>query len=239
MGDVIISGYHPDEPFQRGEHEGRDEYEAFVEWCRTPQQGRTVPNFARITGLPANWIKRVRGEYEWDARAAVFDAACEQLQPEPRDMTEEASKAAQLAAADILIELGSLSINLKNPAQLSVDQALKLVEKGTDIRRRALGEADVTIDVKQGSLENVRGMVDEVLTLEAEEVMEDDGDERDASAGEDVGASGEGLADEGVAAPEADEADRSGGVPRRGAGVHDGDGGRDEGGGSRVAGDGG
>ena len=230
MGDVVIAGYPPDEPYQRGDDESREEYEAFVEWCRTPRQGRSVPNFARITGFPAGWINRVRREKRWDDRVAHFDRACEALTPEPLDMTEGASRAAQLAASKILTELGSLAISLKNPAQLNVDQALKLMEKGTEMQRRALGEADVTIDVKQGSLENVRGMVDEVLTLEAEEVMEDVGEERNASGGEDVGAEGEGVA----APPAEHEADRG-----RGGASIDADPADVEGGDHDGAGDGG
>lgn len=185
MSEDVTRRFDQIEPFQRADDESPEEYEAFVEFVRIPISSRSHANLARRTGLPINFIKRVAKKNYWLERAGAFDKASEQLRPDPTSLDEEASRAAQLAAAAILQELGSLAISMKNPAHVKVADALRLVEKGIEIQRRALGEADITVQVKQESMERVNALLDEVIELEATdvEVVEDADD--DAADGED------------------------------------------------------
>jgi hypothetical protein len=195
LSDIEPSRFDPIEPYQRAEGESREEYEAFVEYCRIPPSSRSYGNLVRRTGLPINFVQRAAKKNLWLERSGAFDKASEALRPDPASMDEEASRAAQLAAAAMLQELGSLAISMKNPAHVKVADALRLVDRGIEIQRRALGEADMTISVKHETMQRVDAMVDKILELEAEDVevvdeYEDDGEDHE---GVDADPLGEGL----------------------------------------------
>ena len=183
MSEIQPSRFDPIEPFQRADNETTDEYEAFKEYCFIPPSSRTQINLSRRTGLTGNWISRIAKKNMWDERATAFDNAAQRLRPDPSSMDEEASKAAQLAAAAMLSDLGSLALSMKNPAQIKVADAKWMVEKGIELQRKALGEADLTIKIDKGNMERVDDLIGEVLSLEADDVeeIEDDSDEEQGS----------------------------------------------------------
>jgi hypothetical protein len=159
--------------YSRRPDEPASDYEAFVEWCRIPPSSRSTGNFCRRTGFPQKAVKRMREKWQWDARAAAFDADSVALRPDPASMEEEAALAGQIAAATTLIELGLRSIELKNPSLISADKALKLVEKGVEIQRKALGQADVNIEFSSGDLSRVNKLIEDLNIEDAELVDEE------------------------------------------------------------------
>jgi hypothetical protein len=159
--------------------EPADKYELFTEWCRIPVSSRSLPNFCRRTSIPPRMAKKMIEQWQWETRAASFDNDAMQLRPDPRTMDEEAALAGQLAAAQILLDLGISSIQLKNPALLSADKAMKLVEKGVEIQRRAMGQADLNVQFTVDDMSRVNRLMDDLFDVEdAEEVEEiEDGDD--------------------------------------------------------------
>lgn len=131
--------------YHRQPGEPLDAYEAFVEWCRVPRSSRNLGNYLRRTAYPQKLIRKLMVEWKWEERAAAFDNDSLQLRPDPTSMDEEAALAGQMVAAAALLDLGLRAMEMKNPALLSADKALKLIEKGVEIQRRALGQADMTM----------------------------------------------------------------------------------------------
>lgn len=152
--------------------EPADKYELFTEWCRIPTSSRNLPNFCRRTSIPPRMAKKMIVEWQWETRSASFDNDAMQLRPDPRTMDEEAALAGQLAAAQTLLELGLSSIQLKNPALISADKAMKLVEKGVEIQRRAMGQADLNVQFTVEDFSKVNSLIEDLFDVEAEEVEE-------------------------------------------------------------------
>jgi len=173
MSDEIIhTSEYPS--YHRRPDETLEKYEMFTEWCRIPMSSRSLANFSRRTGVPPKLARRLHEEWKWEQRSNSFDNDSLMLRPDPRSIDEEVAIAGQLAAATILIDLGMTSIQLKNPSQLSADKAIRLVEKGVEIQRRALGQADMNVQFTVEDMTRVNRMLDEVMGEEAEVVEEID-----------------------------------------------------------------
>jgi hypothetical protein len=154
-----------------------DAYEAFTEWCKIPMSSRNLGNFLRRTAYPQKLTRKLMKDWSWDERAIAFDHDSLLLRPDPSAVDEEAAIAAQLAAASTLMELGLRAVELKNPALLSADKALKILEKGVEIQRRALGQADLNIQFTTDDLGRVNKLLgqfgDEFLISDAEVIPDD------------------------------------------------------------------
>lgn len=169
---------HTDEApiYHRLNGEPLDAYEAFVEWCKIPFSSRNLGNFLRRTAYPQKRIRQLMKEWHWEMRANAFDNDSLQLRPDPASMDEEAAIAGQMAAASTLLDLGLRAIEMKNPSLISADKALKLVEKGVEIQRRALGQADLNIQFESADLSRVNKILgdlaeDDELVIEDAQVM--------------------------------------------------------------------
>jgi hypothetical protein len=77
-------------------------------------------------------------------------------------MDDEAAIAGQMAAAQTLLDLGLSTIQIKNPSLINVKDALKLVEKGVEIQRRALGQADLNVQFTVEDMSRVNKLIDEL-----------------------------------------------------------------------------
>lgn len=159
------------ELYQRREDESPEEYELFTEWARIPPSSRSVPNMARRTAVPLKKLKQLLERHEWETRAVAFDNAALALRPDPRTMDEEAAITAQVAASQILLDLGLRAIELKNPALISVDKASNLIKSAIELQRKALGQADLTVHVTGEDMSRVNELIGEVF--DAEEVDDD------------------------------------------------------------------
>lgn len=156
---------HTDETpvYHRLAGEPIEAYEAFVEWCKVPYSSRNLGNFLRRTAYPQKLIRKLMDEWRWEARANAFDNDSLQLRPDPTSMDEEVALAGQMSAAATLLDLGLRAIEVKNPALISADKALKLVEKGVEIQRRALGQADLNIQFTVDDMTRVNRLWGEVM----------------------------------------------------------------------------
>lgn len=169
--------------YHRLQEEGHEEYEAFVEWCKIPPASRNLANLQRRTGFPPNITRKLVIEFHWEVRANAFDHDSRSLRPDPTVLDDEAALAGQLAAASTLLELGLSALQLKNPALIPVDKALKLAERGIEIERRARGQADLNVQFTVDDMTRVNRMIGEILDEDeiedAEIVTSDDTPEPD------------------------------------------------------------
>lgn len=161
MADEIIhSMEYP--AYHRRPDESAAHYEMFVEWCRIPPSSRNLGNYCRRTGYPPKLVRKVFSNWSWEDRSRAFDNDSIALRPDPASMDDEAAIAGQMAAASSLLELGLRAIELKNPSLISADKALKLVEKGVEIQRRALGQADLNVQFTVDDMSRVNRMLEEL-----------------------------------------------------------------------------
>lgn len=158
--EIIHSSEYPS--YHRRPDEPGSAYEAFVEWCRIPPSSRNLGNYCRRTGFQLRIVKKLFNEWQWEARARAFDNDSIALRPDPTTMDDEAALAGQLAAAQTLLDLGLKAIELKNPSLLPADKAIKLVEKGVEIQRRALGQADLNVQFTVEDMSRVNRMLEEL-----------------------------------------------------------------------------
>lgn len=158
--EIIHSSEYPS--YQRRPDESASHYEAFVEWCRIPPSSRNLGNFCRRTNFPAKMVKKLYVQWQWEDRARAFDADSIALRPDPASMDDEAALAGQMAAATTLLELGLRAIELKNPSLIPVDKAIKLVEKGVEVQRRALGQADLNVQFSVDDMSRVNRLIEEL-----------------------------------------------------------------------------
>lgn len=159
--------------YHRLSDEDHTVYEMFVEWCRIPPSSRNLANFTRRTGYPVKIARKMKEVWHWEVRANAFDHDSLQLRPDPTLMNDEAALAGQLAAATVLLDLGLNAIALKNPALISADKAMKLVEKGVEIQRRAMGQADLNVQFTVDDMSRVNRLVGDVFLSEGMEIPED------------------------------------------------------------------
>lgn len=161
MTDLIQ--HTPEYPsYHRRPDESATYYEMFVEWCRIPPSSRNLGNYCRRTGFQQRVVKRVFESQQWESRARDFDNDSMNLRPDPSNMDEEAALSGQMAAATTLLELGLTAVQLKNPALIPAGTALKLVEKGVEIQRRALGQADLNVQFTVDDMTRVNRILDEL-----------------------------------------------------------------------------
>lgn len=177
MSEIIHTENTP--AYHRRPDESHTHYEAFVEWCRIPPSSRNLGNYCRRTGYPVKLVKKLYLEWSWEDRARAFDNDSVALRPDPSSMDDEAALAGQMAAATTLLDLGLRAIELKNPSLISADKAIKLVEKGVEIQRRALGQADLNVQFTVDDFSRVQRLIDEIdgEVVDAEVVTEQPPDE--------------------------------------------------------------
>lgn len=156
--------------YHRLNDEPHSDYELFTEFCKIPVSSRNLANFTRRTSIPDKLARKMRDKWYWEIRAEAFDHDSLMLRPDPRSMDEEAAIAGQLAAATILIDMGLNALALKNPSLIPVDKAMKLAEKGIEIQRRAMGQADLTIGFDVEDMTRVNKLIGDVLGGDIEDV---------------------------------------------------------------------
>jgi hypothetical protein len=148
--------------YHRRPDESAAHYEMFVEWCRIPPSSRNLGNYCRRTGFQPKLVKRVFAQQQWETRARDFDNDSMALRPDPSSMDDEAALAGQMAAASTLLELGLNALQIKNPSLINADRAIKLVEKGVEIQRRALGQADLNVQFDVSDFSRVSKLLEEL-----------------------------------------------------------------------------
>lgn len=177
MADEII--HTNDYPaYHRRNDESITDYEMFTEWCRIPPSSRSLGNYCRRTGFPPRIVRKKMDEWAWEARSIAFDNDSLMLRPDPASMDDEAAIAGQMAAAQTLLDLGLSTIQIKNPSLINVKDAVKLIEKGVEIQRRALGQADLNVQFSVEDMSRVQKLLDELgdEDIEVEIISTEDND---------------------------------------------------------------
>ena len=103
----------------------------------------------------------------------MFDVDSNNLKPDPSTMDEEIALAGQKAAAITLLDLGLSALSVKNPSLISVDAAIKLVDKGSEIQRRAYGNKSLDAEFTVEDLTRVNDMLEELAKISKNENVVD------------------------------------------------------------------
>lgn len=172
MDEIELSHTDQTPAYHRLQDEKAEHYELFTEWCRIPPSSRSLANFCRRTSIPPRTAKKLHDTWRWEVRATLFDNDSMQLRPDPRMVDEEAALAGQLVAAHSLLDLGLSALELKNPALIPVDKAIKLVEKGVEVQRRALGQADLNVQFTVDDMTRVNRLLEDVVGVDGVEVFD-------------------------------------------------------------------
>ena len=172
MDEIDLAHTDTTPAYHRLQDEKAEHYELFTEWCRIPPSSRNLQNFCRRTSIPPRTAKKLHDAWRWEVRATLFDNDSMKLRPDPRLVDEEAAIAGQLAAATTLLDLGLSAIQLKNPALIPVDNAMKLVEKGVEVQRRALGQADLNVQFTVDDMSRVNRLLEDVVGLDDVDVFD-------------------------------------------------------------------
>ena len=184
MADELVPQTEGMALYHRLNGESAAHYELFAEFCKVPPSSRSLANFCRRTGVPPATAKKLSKEWSWEVRAELYDTDALKLRPDPRSMDEEASIAGQLAASKMLLELGLSAAQVKNPALISTDQMIKLIEKGVEIERKAMGQADLNVQFSVEDMSRVNNLLGDLLEgeaieIEVPELEEDHGEAQD------------------------------------------------------------
>lgn len=179
MADEIIhTSEYP--AYHRRPDESITDYEMFTEWCRVPPSSRSLGNYCRRTGYPPRIVRKKMEQWSWETRSIAFDNDSLMLRPDPSSMDDEAAIAGQMAAAQTLLDLGLSTIQIKNPSLINVKDAVKLIEKGVEIQRRALGQADLNVQFSVEDMSRVQKLLDEINDEDIEvEIISSEDDDMD------------------------------------------------------------
>jgi hypothetical protein len=154
--------------WEKGEKESRRNYELFKAYCKLGPD-RTIAKLSNQIGIKATTIAGISQQNSWQKRSVAYDEMVLKLRPSLDKVTVENSREAQLVAGRILLDLGLKSIELKNPSLISIDQATKILTAGAELERKALGEADVRVEISGNDMSRVQNLIEE-LELDAESV---------------------------------------------------------------------
>lgn len=91
-----------------------------------------------------------------------MDVAANALVPTDVDMSPSETLAFQFAVGKAMLELGIRAINLKKPGTIKVADAIKLIDKGSDLQRKAQGldSPNFQLNINSKGFEAVQDLVD-------------------------------------------------------------------------------
>lgn len=172
MGEELIQTA-PD-PWERLEDESSQEYFAFAEYCKMGPS-RSLRKIAAHLGVSYDTIKVYSRKNRWVERSKAMDVAANALVPTDIDMSPTETMAFQFAVGKAMLELGVRAINLKKPGSIKVSDAIKLIDKGAEMQRKAQGidSPGVQININGKGFQAVEDMIQEIEAL-GEEIEEDD-----------------------------------------------------------------
>lgn len=160
------------DPWERLDAESSQEYIAFCEYCKMGPS-RSLRKVSSHLGTSYDTIKIYSRNHRWVERAKAMDVAANGLVPADVDMSPTETMAFQFAVGKAMLELGVRAINLKKPGTIKVSDAIKLIDKGAEMQRKAQGidSPGVQININGKGFEAVEEMLLEAF---GEEMDDDD-----------------------------------------------------------------
>lgn len=171
MSGTDLEPVGPD-PWEKLVGEDSNSYFIFTEFCKLGPK-RTLRAVSRNLGVSYDTVKATAKKHSWLDRAKEYDLVCNELVPSDNALAPSETLAFQYAVGTALLDLGIKAIKLKRPGDIKVTDAIKLVEKGADLQRKAQGldTPGVSININTGNLDAVNDLID---VLEVNEVEDDD-----------------------------------------------------------------
>lgn len=162
--------YVPD-PWDRLEDETQQAYFAFVEYCKLGPS-RTLRRLSTHLGISYDSVKMYSRSHKWVDRTKAYDGACNELVPSEDSLSPTETLAFQYAVGKAMLELGIKAINLKKPSSIKVSDAIKLIDRGADMQRKAQGldTPGVNININSNSVD----AVNELISMIEGEIIEED-----------------------------------------------------------------
>lgn len=175
MTDIVPS---PNDPWERLETETSAEFFAFSEFCKLGPS-RSLRKVSSHLGVSYDTIKLYNKKHAWMERSKAIDLAASSLVPTDIEMSPTETMAFQFAVGKAMLELGIKSINLKKPGTIKVSDAIKLIDKGSELQRKAQGldGSGVTLNLNSKGFEAVHdllSMIEGEIVDADEEVDEDE-----------------------------------------------------------------
>lgn len=174
MGEELVPTGGPD-PWERLEEETAQEYTAFTEYCKIGPS-RSLRKLSTHMGISHDTVKIYSRKNQWVKRAKAMDLAASQLVPTDIDMSPTETMAFQFAVGKAMLDLGIRALALKKPGQIKTTDIIKLIDKGSELQRKAQGidTPGVQVNINSKGFEAVKDLLDE---LEGFAVEEDDENE--------------------------------------------------------------
>ena len=154
--------------WEKRQNETRRDYELFKSYCKLGHD-RTFARLASQVGLSVDTIKNTSQANGWQSRVSAYDDMVLKLRPSVQEITVENSREAQLVAGRILLDIGLKAVESKNPTLISIDQATKILQAGAEMERKALGEADLKVEISSNDMTRVQNLIEE-MELDATDV---------------------------------------------------------------------
>jgi len=126
------------DPWERLEVETAAEWTAFSEYCKLGPS-RSIPKLASHLGVSRDTVKIYSRKNKWVERSKQLDIAANAFVPTDIDMSPTQTLAFQWTAGQIMLDLGVKAINLIKPGSIKVSDAIKLIDKGAELQRKAQG----------------------------------------------------------------------------------------------------
>lgn len=160
MGEELVP---TSDPWERLETETSTEYVAFSEFCKIGPS-RSLRKLSSHLGISYDLVKTYNKKNKWLERAKSMDLAANSLVPTDIDMSPTETMAFQFAVGKAMLELGIKSINLKKPGTIKVADAIKLIDKGSELQRKAQGldGPGVLININSKGFEAVEGLLNDI-----------------------------------------------------------------------------
>lgn len=159
------------DPWERLSDETKDAYFAFTEYCKMGPS-RSLRKIAAHLGISYDSVKAYSRQNKWVERSKEYDVACEPLVPSDQVLSPTETLAYQYAVGAAMLDLGIKAINMKKPGTIKTSDAIKLIDRGSDLQRKAIGmdQAGVNININHSSVD----AVNELIEMIEGEIVEDD-----------------------------------------------------------------
>lgn len=165
-------------PWEQLPDESGAEYQAFTEFCKlgpTRSVRRVHPRIGVSYSLALSWSRK----YNWTQRAELLDTETLKIQPQDVKMEVHDTLQFQYAVGSVMLQIGLNAIQVSNPKNVQMKDAIRLVQIGSELQREGLGinnnNPGITINVQPESINAVNDLIGMIEGNAIEEV--EDGEE--------------------------------------------------------------
>lgn len=149
-------------PWEQLPDEGGAEYQAFTEFCKLGPT-RSLRRVQSRIGISYDLTRQWGKKYNWNQRAQALDAETLKIKPQDIKMEVHDTLQFQYAVGTIMLQMGFSAVQLANPKNVKMKDAIRLIEKGAELQREGLGinnsNPGITINVAPESVTAVNDLI--------------------------------------------------------------------------------